>query len=263
MRGMATVTPKQERYARNVAAGMSYVAAYRDAYDVPVTAEWASRNAYNEKIKPVVARRIAELQKELAAKLEIKRTDLVRWHLARMSYNPDELIKTVAGACRHCHGDGHGYQWRAHDYFAALDEASGKAEVESKRGWRAVDVPLPDIAGGFGYNALREPHAACPNCDGAGIRRTVVTPAAELSGAARAAYEGVKETQHGVEVKMADKHASAVEVAKLLGFNVERAAIGIDDEVPDTDISALDTRAVEEVYRKMIGQSRSGARRVH
>ena len=261
---MAELTPKQDNFARGVAQGLSYSEAYRAAYTV--TKEnfaWVGGEAFKTKQLPHVARKIAEYQKALAAKLEVKRADLVRWHLARMSYNPDELIKTVAGACRHCHGEGFGYQWRIMDYFEELAKAEAESEVQAKRGWRAVPVVLPDIGGGFGYNATRSPHPDCPKCDGSGISRTVVTPAAELTGAARAAYEGVKETQNGIEVKMADKHASSVEVAKLLGFNVERAPIDINEEVPDTDISALDTAAVHEIYRKMIGTGRNGTRTSH
>lgn len=260
---MAELTLKQENFAIGVAHGLSYAEAYRAAYDCRNNGTWVGTEAWKLKINPDVARKIAELQKTTAAKLDIKRADLVRWHLARMSYNPDELIKTVAGACRHCHGVDHGYQWREHDFFAALGEASAEAVVQSKRGWRGVEVMLPDVGGGFGYNATRDPHPDCPNCDGVGVSRTVVTPASKLTGAARAAYEGVKETQHGIEVKMADKHASSVEVAKLLGFNVERAPIDINEEVPDLDMSALDVNAVHEVYRKMLGAGRNGTGRPH
>jgi phage terminase small subunit len=263
LRRMAELTVKQENFAKGVAASLSYADAYRAAYNCGPNSPWVGNEAWKLKCNPAVARKIAELQKATAAKLDIKRADLVRWHLARMSYNPDELIKTVAGACRHCHGEGFRYQWRVMDYFEELAKAEADAAVQSKRGWRALPVALPDIGGGFGYNATRNPHPDCPKCDGKGISRTVVTPAADLTGAARAAYEGVKETANGIEVKMADKHASSVEVAKLLGFNVERAPIDINEEVPDTDISALDTAAVHEVYRKMLGNGRNGTRTSH
>jgi hypothetical protein len=57
------LTPKQEKFARNVASGMKQVDAYRDAYDTQTTNKNSQRvRAYVESTKSNVADMIADLK---------------------------------------------------------------------------------------------------------------------------------------------------------------------------------------------------------
>jgi hypothetical protein len=57
------LTPKQEKFARNVASGMKQVDAYRDAYDTKTTNKNSQRvRAYVESTKSNVADMIADLK---------------------------------------------------------------------------------------------------------------------------------------------------------------------------------------------------------
>lgn len=74
------------------------------------------------------------------------------------------------------------------------------------------------MAGGIGYKWRQPPHPDCPRCDGLGRTRTVIRDTTDLSPGGRALFAGVKETQHGVEIKMHDQMAALVNVAKHLGM---------------------------------------------
>ena len=235
------LTPKQERYCQ-LAATDSYDAAYRAAYDCkPFAVVRQSINELNR--NPAIARRIAEIQGETNKSIKYSREWLIGWWFGRMVYDPAELTAWSVGACRYCHGDGHGYQWRMHEYLNALAEAE------------AVHAALPDIAGGFGYNSVAPPHCDCPNCDGKGIGRTDLTDTHRLSAAARAAFDGIEQTKDGIKIKMADKHAAAAAFAKLTGYDVPTLKI-ITAEVPeDEELQKLatDPIALMAWYKTSLG----------
>lgn len=183
-----------------------------------------------------------EIQSEAAKPLAVARDYLLKWWFYRMIYDPAEITRWAIGACRHCHGDDFGYQWREHEFFKALEDAE------------LVKAPLPDIAGGFGYNSTRPPVAECPNCDGRGVGRTNIADTGELSPQARAAFEGIKQTKDGIEIRMADKNKAAEQFAKLSGFDVVQIRHLTD--VPDNDqlaILATDAVAAAAAYKRLMG----------
>ena len=234
------LTPKEIQFADAVASGKSLSDAYRFAYNGSPTVASVGRSAYQMANKANVAAYILERQKEAAAKFRITREWLMNWHYHRATYDPGEIIRTIRGACRHCYGDGHGYQWREPDYMRALAEAV------------ATGDPLPDIGGGFGYSHDRPPCADCPQCDGRGSAQTFIADTADLSPAARMAYEGVKEGRNGIEVKMADKHAAAIELAKLAGMHVEQIKM-LNDVPEDAALAALGPVEIAQAYRRLMG----------
>lgn len=213
------LTERQENYC-NLAASGTYADAYREAYNPSDTYN------FHEDIRrlnknPVVARRILDIQMERAKNNPIKITGdwLLTWWLQRLLYDPAEITTWAKHACRHCHGEGHQYQWREMEYLQELDDAIvAKAER------------LPDCGGGFGYSTRRAPVDDCPMCDGRGLAREDFADTRDLSPMARAAFEGVKRTKDGIELKMADKQVAAQWVAKLTGFDVQ--TVRIIDELP-------------------------------
>lgn len=238
------LTAQEEIFAQ-AAITMSFADAYRIAYDTDRDGgrKWAdpSRVAY----RPHVQQRMIELQNEAAKKLKIDRDWLLQWWFLRMIYNPAEITAWAAGACRHCWGDGHGFQWRTHEYMDRVARAEASGE------------PLPDIGGGFGYNATATPHPDCSNCDGKGIGRADFADTTSLSPAARAAFEGVEQTRDGIKLKMADKQKAAEQFAKLSGFDVQQVRLFVDELPDDAALAAQasDTDAIAATYKRFFGPS--------
>jgi len=235
------LTPKQEHYCQLAAVG-SYEDAYRTAYDCKPYSVISSDIWYLNR-DPRISRRIREIQAEAAKPLGITREWLLAWWFGRMTYDPAEITAWAVGACHYCHGDGHGYHWREPDFMRALAKAEGAGE------------PLPDIGGGFGYNSTRPPHSDCPGCHGKGVGRTDFAATTALSPAARAAFDGVKETKNGIEIKMADKDVAAAAFAKLSGFDVVQVKHMLAD-IPgpeELDDMARDPLAIAAAYKKLLG----------
>ena len=234
------LTAKQELFCQLAASG-SYADAYRTAYDVQ-----HDRFFYNDIDKliklPQITRRICDIQAAAAKPVANAREFLIEWHWLRMTYDPAELSRWLRGACRHCHGEGGAYQWRIHEFQREL----ATAERDS--------LPLPDIAGGFGYNATVAPRPDCDNCDGKGLGRTDFSDTRELTAAARAAFEGVKQTKDGVEIRMADKQKAAESFAKLCGLDVVQVR-SLVEQIPDAEELArlrADPDAAARMYARVI-----------
>ena len=74
---------------------------------------------------------------------------------------------------------------------------------------------------------------------------------------ARAAFEGVKETRTGIEIKMADKDKAAENFAKLSGFDVVQVRMLADKLPEEEELAALsrDPMAAAAAYKRMLGQT--------
>jgi len=129
--------------------------------------------------------------------------------------DPNELIEYKRINCRHCHGEGFGYQWKEHEFEAAVAQAE---RPDSKGKTR----DLPDIAGGFGFTVNLDPHPDCPHCDGNGEERIFPKDTRDLSEAAKALYKGVKMTKNGLEILMHDQDAARRFYAELCGYKIDR-----------------------------------------
>lgn len=235
------LTLKQEAFCR-LAAVTSYAEAFRQAYNPPDTYNWRN-DVWKLTKNPKIIRAIRRYQDEAFGKLDITRDWLLKWWLYRMIYDPAEITNWAVGACRFCYGDGHQYQWRAHEYWSALSKAEQSGD------------PLPDIGGGFGFDSTLRPVEDCPGCHGRGIGRTDISDTSALSPMARAAFEGIKETKNGIEIKMADKDKAAENFAKLSGFDVQQVRI-MADNLPDADVLAAmrnDPLAASAAYKRMLG----------
>ena len=120
-------------------------------------------------------------------------------------------------ACRYCWGDNHRYHRRSHErenaYLDWLKDEADKAKLDP------APPPVPfDELGGVGYTTNRDPHPACPACDGRGERLPVFKDTRDLSPEGRMIFAGVKVTQHGLEVKTHDQRAALIDLGKHLGM---------------------------------------------
>lgn len=236
------LTYKQEAYCQH-AAVTSYSEAYKTVYQ--------PKSGYNfhEDIRrlnrlPHIARRIREIMAETNEAIGVTREWLLRWWFYRMIYDPAELTAWAVGACHYCYGEGHQYQWRIHEYLEAIREAE-----------QTKNAPVPDVGGGFGYDATRPPVDDCPHCHGKGIGRAHIADTSTLSPMARAAFDGIKETRQGIEIKMADKDVAAANFAKLSGFDIQQVRI-MGEKLPEEETlaaMATDPLAAAAAYKRMVG----------
>lgn len=192
--------------------------------------------------KPHIAQAIDEAIAERIERVNIRHDDVIRrwWTLANA--DPNELASVIVGSCRYCHGEDNKYQWideaefdRAQTaYFDLPDEQRGKR-------------PAPTIAGGFGYKWRNAPNEHCMHCDGFGHSRTVIRDTTELSEPGQLLFAGVKETPHGIEIKMHDRMEAMTNVARHLGMFPSKVELsgpqGKPIETINTEMTAAEAAA--------------------
>lgn len=245
--GMAKLTEKQEKFAQaNGLEGLSQSDAYRAAYTHENMTERAIHTeAFRVANIPHVARRIAEYKAQRAAAAGAAVTFDVRklfeTYLEIASADPNELIGVKVGACRHCYGEGHAYQWREREYVEALQKYD-----------RKPDGPPPDIAGGFGYKHYLPPHPECPECGGEGVERVVPRDSEKLSKGARLLYRGAQQTRDGVKILMADKDKALEQIGRILGAFDDKMRIDLTGKVASMRLETDDPQKAAEAYTRMV-----------
>lgn len=163
-----------------------------------------------------IARKAKRLESFYVSAEELKHRT---WLIA--TADPNELARVEARCCRYCHGEGFGYQWKEHEFEAALAEADVGYRINDKG--RQIRVELPEWQGGLGFNSTLDPHPDCPRCHGQGVKVTIVTDTRDLSEAGRALYKGAKTDRNGnIEVLMHDQQAARVFYAQLCGYQIDR-----------------------------------------
>lgn len=244
---MAKLTEKQEKFAQAVGIeGLSQSDAYRRAYGAENWTEQALHvQAYRTSKIPHVADRIAKLKADRAATAAGTVTFDVRklfeTYLEIATADPNELIGVKVGACRHCYGEGHAYQWREREYLEALAKWDRKPEG-----------PPPEIAGGFGYQHFRPPHPDCPECGGEGLERVVPRDSEKLSKGARLLYRGAQQTKDGIKILMADKDKALEQIGRILGAFDDKMRIDLTGKVASMRLETDDPQKAAEAYTRMV-----------
>ena len=179
----------------------------------------------------------------------------VAWLLERFlriaNADPRELIGLKIGCCRYCRGEGGGYQWREREY---LEEMRKVDEANENRAPNAKEIPYPDPAGGFGYNATLAPNPDCQQCHGEGVERFVPRDTDKLSDDALLLYGGVKVKKDGYEIIIADRTKAAELAGRIMGaFNDKLQVSGaIGAMVAVADLRKVDPAEASKAYRDMI-----------
>lgn len=229
-----TLTHKQELYCVTVVETGNRAFSYRRAYDVgPHTKNntvWVECNRLEQ--MPAIRRRIAELRDNAAAQATVSKQRLIQFLWDRIMADRRTVVNHVRRCCRHCHGTNHQYQWKDELEFAmelakTMDHNSGLDESDPRR------KELPTDEGGYGFDPHREPDPTCDSqqCMGDGFGKTVIADTTQLSGDAALIFEGVKETAQGIEVKLADRNADMAQLAKLLGWSIEKTESKVNASV--------------------------------
>ena len=233
------LNPKQKMFAREYIIDMN-------ATQAAIRAGYSEKTAYSQGqrlLKNVEVQ--AEIQKcmqKRAERTDITADDVLKRWAELAQADPNELTSVIVGSCRFCHGNGHQYQWRDEVEFGDAQEAYFAMTDRQREKEKA-----PVMGGGYGYKWRKEPNIDCPRCDGLGFARTVIRDTTELSAAGRALFAGVKETQHGVEIKMHDQMGALLNVAKHLGMFPTKVEMTGKDGAP----IQTEDRSMTEIARSL------------
>ena len=205
------LTDKQLRFVEEYLVDLNATqAAIRSGYSERTANEQGNRLLANASVQAAVS----EGQAKRSERTQIT-ADMVLnhwWDLSRA--DPNELIQYRRQCCRHCWGEGFGYQFTPAEFAKKETEASDGPEV----------LPI-DPQGGIGFDAKREPNPDCPECHGEGTGKLHALDTRKLKGSAKQLYKGAKRTKDGLEILMHDQAKALENVAKHLGMFVERREV--------------------------------------
>lgn len=177
-------------------------------------ASQGSRLLKNVKVRQLLDSRREETIEKVG--IETERTLQEVWNI--VTADPRELVEYRVGCCRFCWGKGFRYQRTANEM--ARDRAAHAAQVaQHQAGETKGKPPGPfDEAGGGGFLLTREPNAACPECGGEGVGRSVFKDTRKVSAVAASLFAGVKETKDGLEIKLHSKVDALEKAMRHLGL---------------------------------------------
>jgi hypothetical protein len=180
---------------------------------------------------------VQDLLAERARELKIEASDVLRQLIEIAIADPNDLVQYRRTCCRFCWGDGHLYQ-RTPNELTRDRESHDLRELDLQRKDERHQPRAFDEAGGTGYNALKAPHEACPECFGQGIETMHIADTRHLRGPARRLYAGAKRTKDGVEIKMHDQDKARELIGRHLGMFLDRVKHEVDDDVANLILAA-------------------------
>ncbi len=200
-------TDKQAAFVREYVKDWNATeAAIRAGYSEHKAQEQGSRLLSNVMVKAAIERRLTQI----AAIAEVDAAMVVRELLDVATADVRELVSVHRDCCRYCYGIDHRRQCTRGEYERDLADAVAAGE------------PAPELAGGIGYNANREPHRECPECFGRGVESVIVTDTRKLTDKAAKLYAGAQQTKDGVKALGRDKNAALMALGRYLGIFKEK-----------------------------------------
>lgn len=189
------------------------------------SANSARQQAVDLLARPDIKSRVAYLEAVRLHEAGMDAAEVIKRLVSITRADPNELIQNRVGSCRYCNGRKHEYQWRNKREFDAA-KADWAKKPEKYRKDNKHETPVNK--GGYGFRRTNPAHPDCPQCDGLGTTFTVPMDTTQLSPLARLLYAGVKETQHGVEIKTHDQMAALKMLAEIT-----KAGVGNGDATND------------------------------
>lgn len=250
---LAKLTQKQRAFVIDVGTrGFEKSEAYRrnyktDGWTPEAVSTQAAKVCNDPKVAPVLdalVRKRLEMA-QAASNMSIKK--LLETYISIAFVDPNELISLRVGACRYCHGVGHQYQWKENEYLNAVTQWEAEQNHHKSRG-----KPMPDPAGGFGYQFTASPAPDCPACEGEGTYRIVPMDTTKLSAGARLLYRGVTYTKEGPKIKFADQDKALEQVGRIIGAFNDRVRVDIEHRIEDLRKITNDPKEAAIAYEAML-----------
>lgn len=212
------ISPKQQAFVDEYLVDLNATqAAIRAGYSVKTAGQIGHELLKKPEIQGAIQVRRLKMQETTAITPE----SVLRrwWEIANA--DAAELTAVHYRCCRHCYGEGHGYQW--------IDDAEYERAVANAE---ANDLAPPTDEGGYGFNPTLTPHAKCPKCFGEGHVHVHMADTRSLSPAGRLLFDGVKETKFGIEIKVQDRAKALENVARHLGMFKLDVNHGLQEDNP-------------------------------
>lgn len=211
------LNPKEAKFLAKFIESNNVAESFRTVYGYP---QMSNQMAYASGRRvldiPRVKEKLTAHTNLLVRRTQMSVVDVFQEWLDIIRADPTELVTIRRVNCRHCWGRDHKYRWRDSDEFAVA-----QAEVldwNSKPDHATTQRPLPNDVGGYGWRKNHQPNSDCPKCDGEGHLDLWIADLATVSPQALKLFAGIKQTQHGIELKLHDRMGAIENVAKALGM---------------------------------------------
>lgn len=168
--------------------------------------------------KPAFQAAIAYQMRERLERMGRDADELVKFHLAVLEFDANEVCEHRIHACRHCWGVDFTEQHTPSSWKRERDkwEKAAKKMSETERALVGEFPPMPPDGW---YEAKRGPNDDCPECHGVGISVLRWRDSRYFSPQTRLLFAGVKSGKEGLEMVMLQKQASLAILSNHLGLN--------------------------------------------
>jgi hypothetical protein len=153
----------------------------------------------------------------------------------------NEIMQLRRNCCRHCHGEGHMYQWTENEFLAAVLANADEGKE------------APDTLGGLSFDPTAEPHPECPHCHGNGHVDLHFNDTRKLTGPARKLYAGVQRTKDGIKILTRDQDAALLNISRYLGMLVEKKEISGPNGGPIPTLTISPEDLTDEQLAAIVG----------
>lgn len=226
------LTPKEQLFVAAYLVSLNGADAHRKA---GYKHKHPNQGAYELLMKPHIQAAIEAGKAKALAKINLTADDIVSKLELIATADPAKLTGHHIGACRYCWGIEHHYQWRTpREFSEAVELHMLKGEAY------CANHPPPEMEGGYGYRKTERPNPACPECEGLGQPYVIFADTRDMDPAERELFLGVKQTQHGIEYKMADKAHALDQLAQRTGVFKQR----------DEDMAGALARAITDIQER-------------
>lgn len=184
--------------------------------------------------EPRVQEMLAKAMVERAQRTKLDSDEVITRLTQIARADSRELSELYIGSCRYCWGKGNRYQRTPRELEEFRKEwDKNLAEKAAKKGVNPEELEDEfDDEGGIGFNPRKDPNPECPECFGSGEPRVVLKDTRNLSPEARLLFAGVKQTQHGIEMKQHNQVDQLVNLGKHHGLFRDKLEITGKDGKP-------------------------------
>jgi phage terminase small subunit len=226
------LTPAQRIFCNEYATTRNATESYQRAHP-NVTRLTAGTEGNRLLHNPLIREEVQRLLDESASITGITRERVLMrlWNIA--TADPRKLTELRKGACRHCWGMYHQYQYTDAEYEKAESDWIHKEAKRQKAEKADFEPQAFPRKGGTGYHPDRQPNPECPECFGEGTTRVVLHDTRTLEPAEAALFAGVKVSEKGaIEVKTHNPVEALIQVGRHLGMWNDKLLIPTESTNP-------------------------------
>lgn len=156
---------------------------------------------------------------------QISTDEVVRrlWELFQVDVR--SIVRIEKDPCRYC--------WGADHREPAETPGGGEGRATSLVPSLAVNAEANAHQGAMASDPRGGPDPTCPGCHGRGLDHLVVTPSGQLDAASARMIASIKQTRHGIEVKLHDQLGPTKLLMQHLGLLTRRVEHDIGDGFAD------------------------------